>query len=451
MSSPLTDLVNIISNGVASIEATYKKENLRFPSLNDPYSPGPLDKDAALDMTIRTVVAASLQLITTIRSPTDTLFDIATGMYLPATLGTVNEAHVANVLQDAGPQGMPVQDISKEAGIESGALARVLRFLANRHVFREVKPNVFAHNRVSSVLIKAPHLSEIRKNPVSQYDNSHVAAIVGHCTDEALKGSPYISAYVLGGYKDAAAPLNMCLKTEESIWDWYEQPENAMRVHRFSTAMKGAGERFSPYIYTNAIDWKSLKNDSIVVDVGGGQGPVTLALYKDFPHLQYIVQDLNSPIIDAKKLWEREAPDALTSGRVKLQVHNFFKPQTVEKAAVYFMRAILHDWPQSTSQKIMSTLRQAASSDSKLIVFDMELPYACAELPGAPTVPPAPSPLLANFATGAFVTTVDIQMLNLLNGMERTVDDFVELGKASGWKLESVRPGAMAAFIFSAA
>lgn len=42
-------------------------------------------------------------------------------------------------------------------------------------------------------------------------------------------------------------------------------------------------------------------------------------------------------------------------------------------------------------------------------------------------------------------------MMNLLNGQERTVVQFAELGEAAGWKLESVKPGGMAAFIYSAA
>ncbi|KAG7087221.1 hypothetical protein E1B28_013202 [Marasmius oreades] len=451
-SSPLTDLVGIISNGVASIESAYKKENVSFPALNEPFSPGPLDNDAALDMTIRTVVAASLQLIATIRPPMESLQEVASGMYMSATLGTVNEAHVANVLGNAGTQGMAVQDISKEVGIESGPLARVLRFLATRHVFREVAPNVFANNRISSSLVKVSSVEEMRKNPASQYDGSPVAAVVGHITDEALKSSPFIPTYLSGGHKDAASPFNMAMNTKASIWEWFEQPENAMRGHRFNTAMKGGGERFPPSTYIEAFDWKSLGNDAVVVDVGGGVGPVTLALHKAFPQLQYIVQDLGPVIGDAKKFWDAEAPTAITSGKVKLQVHSFFDPQKEEKAAVYFMRLVLHDWPQSTSQKIMTTLRKAADPKSKLIVFDMVVPHACAEvppLPGAVIGPPAPAPLLSNFAAGHFVTMVDIQMLNLVNGMERTLEDFVHLGDHSGWKLESVKPGPLPAFIFS--
>ena len=41
-------------------------------------------------------------------------------------------------------------------------VARVLRYLATRHVFKEVAPNVFANNRLSSALIKKHTLEEIK-------------------------------------------------------------------------------------------------------------------------------------------------------------------------------------------------------------------------------------------------------------------------------------------------
>jgi hypothetical protein len=39
--------------------------------------------------------------------------------------------------------------------------ARVLRFLATRHIFKEISPDVFANNRLSSLLVKAKSFEEI--------------------------------------------------------------------------------------------------------------------------------------------------------------------------------------------------------------------------------------------------------------------------------------------------
>ena len=46
----------------------------------------------------------------------------------------------------------------------------------------------------------------------------------------------------------------------------------------------------------------SIKNGGVVVDVGGGVGNVTHLLAKAFPHLCYVVQDLENVIIEAHKV-----------------------------------------------------------------------------------------------------------------------------------------------------
>ncbi len=49
-------------------------------------------------------------------------------------------------------QGLHVNDIAAFTNVNPGKLARVLRVLATKHIFREVAPDVFANNRLSSVL-----------------------------------------------------------------------------------------------------------------------------------------------------------------------------------------------------------------------------------------------------------------------------------------------------------
>lgn len=54
-----------------------------------------------------------------------------------ACLRVVCETNAAGYLADAGAEGLHVSDLAIKAGVESGKLARVLRLLASRHVFRE--------------------------------------------------------------------------------------------------------------------------------------------------------------------------------------------------------------------------------------------------------------------------------------------------------------------------
>lgn len=51
-------------------------------------------------------------------------------------------------------------------------------------------------------------------------------------------------------------------------------------------------------IYSNiAYDWKSLPQDALVVDVGGGIGSASLALAKDHFNLKIVIQD-RQPVVE---------------------------------------------------------------------------------------------------------------------------------------------------------
>lgn len=122
------------------------------------------------------------------------------------------------------------------------------------------------------------------------------------------------------------------------------------------------------------------------------------------------------------------------------------------------MRHILHDWPHEFCVTIMKHLRAAAGPDTKLLVSDYVLSYACtvkegetefANIPGA-IVPPAPEPLLPNLGRGGISAyQMDYQMLVLFNSQERTIGEFQRLGEETGWKLVSVKRSLHGFILFS--
>ncbi|KAJ6568457.1 O-methyltransferase-domain-containing protein [Mycena sp. CBHHK59/15] len=416
--SPLTALVQIITAGVQTLESAYAAAGIPLPDLSAPFAPTLLDMDPAL-------FAATQGLIAAVRPPMQTVQAMTAGMHTTATLGFVVDADVPDVLAAAGPAGIHVRELAAATGVDADHQARVLRFLATRHVFQEVAPNTFANNRISSMLCKTKSLDEIKADPEAKYDGAPLAAIASSLGDESLKASGYLSEFLRGGGADASA-FNTAFKTPKTMWEWREEPLNMWRARRFAVGMKGGGDVFPASIFTAGVAGDTLPADAVVVDVGGSVGSVTLKLAKAFPHLKYVVQDLQKEIAEGEKFWATSAPELVSSGRVSLQVHNFFEPQPVRDAAVYFMRVVIHDWPDAAARAIMANTRAAAGAHSKLVLFDM-----------------APFPLLANMgeAGAGFVTAVDIEMMTVFNGKERT---------ATGWKLEEVRPGMLFGFVYSA-
>ncbi|KAB5545828.1 O-methyltransferase-domain-containing protein [Coniochaeta sp. 2T2.1] len=97
-----------------------------------------------------------------------------------------------------------------------------------------------------------------------------------------------------------------------------------------------------------------MEGDVLLVDVGGGFGHETSALHAAHPELpgKLIVQDLESVV--SKDRASKTLPDI-----VALQTHDFFFPQPVVGAKVYFLRLILHDWADDKCGTIMKHLRKA--------------------------------------------------------------------------------------------
>ncbi|KAG5654339.1 hypothetical protein H0H81_004293 [Sphagnurus paluster] len=245
-----------------------------------------------------------------------------------------------------------------------------------------------------------------------------------------------------------------------TVWEWFERPENSMRRNRFTEAMRGATAHYPPELYTSAIDWDSLESGAMVVDVGGGVGNVTWILAQEFSHLLYVVQDMDKVIPEANKFWRATSPESISSGQIEIQAHDFLKPQPIKDAAVYFMRFIIHDWHDVEAIKIMKNLRDAAGPSSQLILFDIVLPNACRRKSSEHTLigsgkrkSTSMSPPVSMLPPGIdWATSVDMQMLNLFNAQERTLEEFVALGKASRWKFQVMKPGKpLSAIIFSPA
>jgi 6-hydroxytryprostatin B O-methyltransferase len=92
-------------------------------------------------------------------------------------------------------------------------------------------------------------------------------------------------------------------------------------------------------------------------------------LAEAYPELSFVVQDLENAIasgVDA-------LPPAL-QGRVQFEVHDMFQPQTRQGVDVFYLRHILHDWPDDWAVKILRNLVPALRPDSRVIISDSVIP-----------------------------------------------------------------------------
>jgi len=336
-------------------------------------------------------------------------------------------------------------------------LARTLRLLVTNHIFVEVSPDTFAHNRISSVLDTGKPIEEIlvfqTPSPKKKHVGTHgITAAVGHFSDEAMKCLSYLSEAIMDPVSGHANDVrdvayNRAFRRKDVIWDLFDEPGQEYRVSRFGSAMDGTKNMAPPNAACEGFDWKGLGENALVVDVGGGIGAQSLDLARAFPNLKFIIQDREPICRVGEKHWDSEIPSARRLGRVQFQEHNFYDAQPVKNADVFYMRMIMHDYPDKICITILKHLRAAAKPTTQLVITDNVIAYACEEssantIPGAARELP-PAPLLANYGQANIVPyLMDIHMMGILGGRERTVTQFREILEASGWKLARVHYGA---------
>ncbi|KAJ7070243.1 O-methyltransferase [Mycena belliarum] len=398
-------------------------------------------------------LAATEQLIASIQYPARSIMDTSLAFLLSAALGVVSASSTAEIIREAGPEGCHIDKIAEKNGMDPMKIGRVLRPLATRHIFREVSPNVFAHNRISALLDTGKSSEEVLAAPEDKHQGAQgFAAIVGLNTDETFKAAAYIEDVVINPSREEPAdelntPLNRAFNTHVDLFSWYERPENRIRFRRFGMAMDASRKVQPPGVQSKGFDWESLPKDALVLDVGGGVGSTSLEIARTNPHLKFMVQDKEAVIHEGKEHWERELPGALEMGLVSFQVHDFFNPQPVKHADVFMLRYIVHDWSDEYALKILKHLRDAAQPTTILLVLERIIPFVCGEdtayedIPGAISAHTSPHPLLANM--GVMIPyLVDMQMMALLNGCERTLPHFSKLLEEAGWGIQQIYPGA---------
>ncbi|TCD65381.1 ich1-like protein [Steccherinum ochraceum] len=162
---------------------------------------------------VNRIVAACAQLCASTQRPFTTLCDASMSYHLPSCLRFLEASHTVEILRDAGPRGLHVKKLAHQISqryasgihkqVDPGTLSHILRLLATHHITREVRPDVFANNRLSSFMDSGKDVSDliIGQGAERKYeDTDGIAAFVGLCADELFKASAYLTdCYLLPG------------------------------------------------------------------------------------------------------------------------------------------------------------------------------------------------------------------------------------------------------------
>lgn len=327
------------------------------------------------------------------QSPSDQLMKWIAGKWISKPIFAAAELGIADLL-DREP--MTLEQLARETGCHGPSLYRMMRALAGLGIFRQTRTGQF------------------------------VLTPMGECLKSGRMRS--IARMFNADWNDRAWAYFMdTLKTGETAFDtahgmplfrWLDtHPEAADLLNR-ANAVKSAG------LFKAAAAQYDFSSIRTLVDVGGGTGTLMADILTAYASMNGVIADTPGVVRNAADIIR----DRDLENRCQTVACDFFR-HIPEGRDGYLLSNILHDWPDDQCRRILSNCRQAMKPDSTLLVIEMPLPAG-----NGPAVP----------------QLLDLEMMVMTGGRERTREAYTGLLEDSGFRVSQVIPGADAWAVFEA-
>jgi hypothetical protein len=315
--------------------------------------------------------------------------DPGVDVYAMADLVTPMAVRVAATLRVADHIGRGLRTASEIAGTvnaNAGALDRVLRHLTNAGVLSRDDSGQYALTPRGNVL-RDDHPGRAR----ARLD-----------IDDSLGRAELSLVQLLHAVRTGEPAF----PTQFGLPFWDDLSSDAARTASFDAQMGADVTAWAPGIIS-AYDWGSLGH---VVDVGGGNGSLLIALLTAYPSLRGTVLDLPATAEAARE----HLADAGLADRCDVVGGSFFDPLP-PGAGGYVLTAIIHNWDDASARALLRRCAQAAGSRGRVFVI---------EKIGADGV--------------SVNTAVDLRLLAYFAGQERSLGDLTALTETSGFDVVAV-------------
>jgi hypothetical protein len=314
------------------------------------------------------------------------LFQLGTGFIVSAALGAAVQLDIPDRLAD-GPR--TAADLARAAGAHEDATYRVLRALATVGVFTETAPRTFALTPAGE-LLRSGAPGGAREMILWMCDAFHYrvyaetlhAVRTGETVGERVTGMP--------------------------VFEYFANDREL--AERFNNAMTA----FSANVAPAALEAYDFSGIGTLVDIAGGHGMVLASILRQHPEMRGVLFDLEH-VLAGNRLSELGV-----AHRVDLVAGDFFKA-VPEGGDAYIMKHIIHDWDDEKSAVILGNIHAALGGTPGGRVILLET-----------VVAPGNQPDIGKL--------IDLEMLLLPGGKERTADEFAALFDRAGFELTRVVP-----------
>ncbi len=318
-------------------------------------------------------------------SPQGQIAQFLSGYWISQAVHVAAKLGIADLLEGGAKTA---DELAPATGTHARSLYRLLRALASVGVFTEDSEKRFGLTPVGDCLrINAP-------------GSQHAMAV--------MMGEEHFQSWgaLLGSIQTGETAFDKIYG--KPIFDYLGEHLEKAKV--FDAAMTSIHGRETQAML-GAYDFSEFH---VLADIGGGNGSNLIEVLKRYPKLRGILFDLPHVVERARA----NLGQAGLLDRCELKGGSFFESIDVQ-ADAYFLRHIIHDWNDEQSTLILKNIHSAMPDKGKLLLFEHVLP------PGD-----APS----------FGKLLDLNMLLLPGGQERTAEEYRALYKSAGFMLDLIVP-----------
>jgi hypothetical protein len=318
--------------------------------------------------------------------PDAALVRLVFGKCVSMAISVAAKLRIADRLAD-GPKD--IAGLAAETGTHAPSLYRVMRLMASLDVFAERDDGRFA---------LAP-MGEYLRTGVQ----GSLRGIADYCgSDWSWRAWGNLLESVRTGRTAFDGVFG------EPAFDYLEKHPDVSAV--FNEGMTGFSSGIASAV-AGAYDFSAF---GTVVDVGGGHGVLLSTILRSYPGVKGIVFD--SPHVAAGA--EDAIREAGLAGRCRAVGGDFFRGVPAGGDA-YLMKHVIHDWPDDRAATILRNCREGVNQGGRLLLVEI---------------------VIAPGNAADFGKVIDLEMLVIGGGRERTEAEYRELLAAAGWRLARVIP-----------
>jgi hypothetical protein len=159
---------------------------------------------------------------------------------------------------------------------------------------------------------------------------------------------------------------------------------------------------------TAAYDFTAFR---VILDLGGGNGTFLAEILRSAPSAAGILFDVPAGLTEARETLLR----ADVAKRCTIVPGDFF--QSVPQGAdLIIVKSVIHDWNNERAAAILTQCRAAASRPSRLLLMERVMPER-----------------MTVSAANQRAAILDMRMLTIAGGLERTEDEYLTMLRAAGF------------------